>query len=214
MPDECLTIDAARPGLRVRLVKSYGGFPPGYYTVEQRWGDRIFLQGIGGWLFDPSMFVFDADEQPTHVSSPLPTPQSPDRLTMAVARPGMRVRCVLNGCDIGGEVRAGREYTLAEARNKLGAEAVRLRETGDFWWHMRRFVPASEPTLAAVLAERAPEFLAAVRRIYERDKDVPRSFLSPAFRAFLDAIERTGILAQEPRFHLTPKQFQEMHNAG
>ena len=38
----------------------------------------------------------------------------------------------------------------------------------------------------------------------------------PGMRVLIREIERAGLIAQEPRttFHLTPQQFQEMHNAG
>lgn len=55
---------------------------------------------------------------------------------------------------------------------------------------------SDQPTLAALLAERAPEFLAAVREWHATfaSASVPR-----IDRALLSAIERAGLIAQEPR---------------
>lgn len=73
--------------------------------------------------------------------------------------------------------------------------------------------PPPEPTLAALLAERAPEFLAAVREWHREWGDCLQDETDAALAT---AIERAGLIAQEPPqpFHLTPQQFQEMWNAG
>ena len=55
---------------------------------------------------------------------------------------------------------------------------------------------ASEPTLAALLAERAPEFLAAVR---EWHSEWGECLQDETDAALATAIERAGLIAQEPR---------------
>jgi len=132
-----------------------------------------------------------------------------DRLTIAAARTGMRVVCV-DASDTRGQLVEGNAYTISGLHNN---SVVTLCEFAPFDYFLpRRFVSA-DPTLAALLAERAPEFLAAVREWHATfaSASVPR-----IDRALLSAIERAGLIAQEPRttFHLTPQQFQEMHNAG
>ena len=99
------------------------------------------------------------------------------RLTIAAARPGMR--------DRHGYLR----WTPTSCR-RCGYERADCTCLGGF------AAPASEPTLAALLAERAPEFLAAVREWHATfaSASVPR-----IDRALLSAIERAGLIAQEPR---------------
>lgn len=126
-----------------------------------------------------------------------------DRLTIAAARPGMRVRCP--------------EW---EPLTIVAVEYGRVVLDQVFGsYYPERFIPASDPpTLAALLAERAPEFLAACREIADEARRYEKrgDYIGPFTTNLLREIERAGILAQEPRttFHLTPQQFQEMHNAG
>lgn len=127
-----------------------------------------------------------------------------DRLTIAAARPGMRVRWADND--------AAPETTIRYVWPDMVQVAGHVCA-----YHPQNFIPADpveQPTLAALLAERAPEFLAAVRRAAEEAEKAPLMWM--AAHDLLDAIERAGLIAQEPRttFHLTPQQFQEMHNAG
>lgn len=74
-------------------------------------------------------------------------------------------------------------------------------------------------TLRALRAERADgaDLLVALKdwRLSMRGY-VVHSPQEKALLGVIEAIERAGLIAQEPRtpFHLTPQQFQEMHNAG
>ena len=129
------------------------------------------------------------------------------RLTIERARPGMRVVCV----EPWPPLKYMQTYTVMAAYD---AEAIEVFEHPGLTFKSRRFVPADDlPTLAALLAERAPEFLAAVREWHREWGDCLHDETDAALAT---AIERAGLIAQEPRtpFHLTPQQFQEMHNAG
>lgn len=115
-----------------------------------------------------------------------------DRLTIAAARPGMRVVCVDSAGARGLGLWEGRAYTIeavASGRVRL-VDNVRL-------FYPDRFIPADpsdQPTLAALLAERWPEFLAAVREWHQH------SYVSAsAYWKLREAIERAGLIAQEPR---------------
>ncbi len=123
-----------------------------------------------------------------------------ERLTIAAARPGMRVECTKTFHDMGGSVIAGRIYTVAEVKaGAMGGTVARLKETGDLWFNATRFIPAPEqPPLAALLAERAPEFLAAVLE-WHRVRSSWIHFGSLSGRVLHEAIERAGLIAQEPR---------------
>jgi len=71
-----------------------------------------------------------------------------DRLTIFAARPGMKVRCV----DPWPPLKYMQTYTIAAGYNT--SMALELREHPGRTFSTLRFIPASEPTLAALLAER------------------------------------------------------------
>lgn len=123
-----------------------------------------------------------------------------DRLTIAAARPGMRVVCVDSAGARGLGLWEGRAYTIeavASGRVRL-VDNVRL-------FYPDRFIPASDPPpLAALLAERAPEFLAAVLDRFNRcaSKLVPPDYAQgyrEAIEHVREEVERAGLIAQEPR---------------
>lgn len=138
-----------------------------------------------------------------------------DRLTIAAARPGMRVRCV-DDKDGRWKLRAGDEYVISDVHERANCVEV---EGSKYMHEAAQFIPAPA-TLAALLAERAPEFLAAVRewRTWLHGERVDgRVDATPQDDALLAAIEAAGILdkpAPSQPFHLTPQQFQEMWNVG
>lgn len=127
----------------------------------------------------------------------------PDRLTIAAARFGLRYVYEAPTQEQQNRVLKSGLYPLGDVR------LIWVNE-GDL--HMGT-APLPQPTLAALLAERAPEFLAAVREWHSEWGDCLQDETDAALTT---AIERAGLIAQEPRttFHLTPQQFQEMHNAG
>lgn len=125
-------------------------------------------------------------------------PPMTDRLTIAAARPGVRVRCVDDSAVGSYDMVAGRIYVVRGPWSP-GSKYIEV-EGITAPWHPARFVPADEqPTLAALLAERAPEFLAAVRECHRVHNDCMRWSLCEPLRSLLAAIERAGLIAQEPR---------------
>lgn len=89
-----------------------------------------------------------------------------DRLTIFAARPGMKVRCV----DPWPPLKYMQTYTIAAGYNT--SMALELREHPGRTFSTLRFIPASEPTLAALLAER--DAATARAEAAERERDALR----------------------------------------
>lgn len=134
----------------------------------------------------------------------------PDRLTIERARPGMRVVCVGMPAHPGAKITNGATYTVADFD---GDGMVQLAEVAGEWFFCERFIPADPPAPALT-----PGLIEALRKWHAcSDEAACRDWLSPIGYALRAAIKAAGILdkpAPSQPFHLTPQQFQEMHNAG
>lgn len=131
-----------------------------------------------------------------------------DRLTIERARPGMRVVCVGMPAHPGAKITNGATYTVADFD---GDGMVQLAEVAGEWFFCERFIPADPPAPALT-----PGLIEALRE-WMRVWSVCTGPCEKTDYALHDAIEAAGILdkpAPSQPFHLTPQQFQEMHNAG
>jgi len=129
-----------------------------------------------------------------------------DRLTIDAARPGMRVVCVSPWPPL----EYMQTYTVMAI---YAAEVIEVFEHPGLTFRPHRFIPASEPFLAARLAAVLDSFNRCASKL------VPPDYAQgyrEAIEHVREEVERAGLIAQEPRtpFHLTPQQFQEIHNAG
>ena len=113
------------------------------------------------------------------------------RLTIDDVKVGGRVVCVEDKNGRWG-VEAGRIYTVAYADSR----AVKV-EGNDYFHPLPHFILAEppRPTLRAILAEHAPEFLAAVVDIYNSCTQCARHTFTPRMQLLLNSIERANLHA-------------------
>lgn len=76
-----------------------------------------------------------------------------------------------------------------------------------------RALNGAAPTTRDWLAAHEPELLAALVEWHGLSFVGGRP-VSRLLQRLFDAIERAGLIAPPAPFHLPPRQFQEMHNAG